>query len=107
MAKDFGRVHFFQVNSIVCSEDSQWLFTSDNFGIVKQWRVGGKDGEGGTGLFKDFGKVHDCILAVAVGGGYLFSGDDEGCVKMWSVEDGTLVKDFGQCQKEAVTAIGV
>lgn len=38
-AKDYGKVHDGQIWSIATSLDSEYLFTSDNYGNVQQMRV--------------------------------------------------------------------
>ena len=82
-----------EINSICCSGDSYYLFTSDNHGDVKQWWIK-SDGLEKTG---DQPKLHaNAITSMVVSDDnkFLFTCDIEGLVCQWNVEGLKLVKEF-------------
>ena len=56
LVKDFGQIHSGNINSIIATNDSRYLFTSDDSGELKQWDIEQQE------LKKDFGKVHSSAI---------------------------------------------
>ena len=61
-------------------------------------------------FFKSWNNIHeDCIKCIRVSGNseYLFTASDDGCIKVWDIETGKLVRNFSDCHKGWVRNIGL
>lgn len=103
--KDFGSVHQTGIKSIAVTSDSQYLFTSDSEGNLKQWSA--KDY---NRLVKvnDYGTSHEfgigCITETT-DSQFLFTSDSGGVLKQWDVQKQNLVKDFGKIHDLKINCI--
>jgi hypothetical protein len=108
------KIHQGWIFCIKVSLDGTKLFTSDTFGNLKFFGIaveGGPWGQGvGLCLKKDFGPVDSGInysMALTDDGQFLFTSDSGGCLKKFSIEDESLVKDYGKICEGGILAIAI
>lgn len=82
------------ITSVVCTQDGKYLFAGTSDSQILQFSI--KD----ESLVKDYKMAHSSGVAISCMGAtpdsmYLFSCDCNGCLRMWSVNEMELHKDFG------------
>ena len=121
IVKKFGQIHFpYEITSLAIvkvldvesifddqkipeNEDRDFQFTGADNGTLKQWVI--KTGE----LKKDWGNAHNGhtinIIKPSLNGQYIITSDRSGVLKMWSVVNQNIVKNFKQVMGDKITEV--
>ena len=98
----YGNVHNTDINCVVCTRSSLYLFTGDVKGVVKQFYILEK------ALIKDFGKIVDgsiWSITTSPDSNYLFVSDSKGALKMFDVGEESNKKSHGEIHDVEIKAI--
>lgn len=106
LLRDYGEIHTHPIRSIIITPDDQYLFTSDEIGNLKQFELNGTMVHRNGSLRKnivseimDFGElIKGPIFSMSASrdSQFLYVSSGEGYLKKIDIEEGTVVKDFGQ-----------
>lgn len=100
---DYGKPHRGWIGSISITPNSLYAFTAGEFGILKQWALSH------TRLWKDFeGVTNENIYSADItnDGKHLFIAHGEnGNLKMMSILDRSLVKEFHKAHRGKIMAM--